>query len=343
MAILSRQASKLTSAGRIGYVDGFAGPGRSLEGEPGSPLIALDAAIDHSQQLPEPIRMLFIEKRPDRFAYLDTEVAKYRRRIDLSPHVERVQLECADCEEYLQDLLGRYDRDSRKFGPALVFLDQFGYSAVSMSLIGRILRHAECEVFTFLNWRDLNRFITDEAKWPGITRAFGDESWKSVLSMPIGDRESFLLGKYRSALENLGGAEFFCSFAMHDIDGRLLYWLFFCSGHLRGLEEMKKSMWRVDETGGFRFFDRHEGQMMLLSAFDQAWLAEHLSTSLAEQRLTVGQVKEYVLRETPCFQFVGALKLLERERRIQLHNAPSGRRAGSFAKYVEEVAFEISF
>lgn len=343
MAILSRQSSKLQRTARIGYIDAFAGPGRSSEGEPGSPLVALNAAIDHKHHLPLPIRMLFIEKDPERFAALKREIEQNRIRFEKSPHVDDIVLEQADSDEHLHGLLDKYDKSGRRFGPALVFLDQFGYSAVSMHLIGRILSHSECEIFTFLNWRDLNRFITDETKWPGITRAFGDGSWKSVLSLDPGARAKPLLEMYRNALANRAGAKYFCSFSMHDKDNRLLYWLFFCSGHLRGLEEMKKSMWRVDETGQFRFLDRHADQLDLLRGFDQQWLAQHLSSSLRGERLSVGQIKEYVLRETPCFQFAKALALLEREGRLELHNTPPDRKNGAFAKYVDDPSFQLFF
>lgn len=343
MAILSRQSFKLQRSTRIGYVDAFAGPGRSSEGEPGSPLVALDAAIDHKHRLPLPIRMLFIEKSPERFAALQKEVEQNRARFEESPHVDDVLLELADSDQHLHELLDKYDKSGRRFGPALVFLDQFGYSAVSMRLIGRILSHSECEIFTFLNWRDLNRFITDDTKWPGITRAFGDDSWKSVLTLHPGARAKPLLEIYRNSIEKLAGAKYFCSFSMHDKDNRLLYWLIFCSGHLRGLEEMKKSMWRVDETGQFRFLDRHADQLDLLKGFDQHWLAQHLSSSLRGRQLSIRQIKEHVLRETPCFQYAKALTLLEHEEGLVLHNIPPGRKSGAFAKYVDDPSFQVLF
>src|SRR5438067_10017963 len=48
---------------RIVYVDGFAGPGRYTGGEPGSPIVALEAALTHQAKLPGELVFLFIEKR----------------------------------------------------------------------------------------------------------------------------------------------------------------------------------------------------------------------------------------------------------------------------------------
>src|SRR5579862_6161073 len=45
-ALLARQFS--TERPRLLFVDGFAGPGRYTRGEPGSPLIMLDALLSHS-------------------------------------------------------------------------------------------------------------------------------------------------------------------------------------------------------------------------------------------------------------------------------------------------------
>ncbi|MFN7938338.1 MAG: three-Cys-motif partner protein TcmP [Bryobacteraceae bacterium] len=37
---------------RVVYVDGFAGPGKYTGGEPGSPIVALQAALTHEAKLP---------------------------------------------------------------------------------------------------------------------------------------------------------------------------------------------------------------------------------------------------------------------------------------------------
>src|SRR5262245_58702283 len=75
--ILARQAS--VNARRLGvapnreilFIDGFAGPGRYTDGSPGSPVIALQSARDHTPPFPIPVRMLFIEDRRDRFEHLN--------------------------------------------------------------------------------------------------------------------------------------------------------------------------------------------------------------------------------------------------------------------------------
>jgi three-Cys-motif partner protein len=49
---------------RIIYIDGFAGPGRYKQGEDGSPIIALKAAIDAlTGQIQKPFEFHFVERR----------------------------------------------------------------------------------------------------------------------------------------------------------------------------------------------------------------------------------------------------------------------------------------
>jgi three-Cys-motif partner protein len=78
-------------------------------------------------------------------------------------------------------MLDRYEKSNIKFGPALAFLDQFGYGAVSMDLIKRIMSYPQCEVFTYLNYKDMNRWISDPAKAAAFTRAFGGEEWRKCI------------------------------------------------------------------------------------------------------------------------------------------------------------------
>jgi three-Cys-motif partner protein len=52
------------------YIDGFSGPGRYTGGEPGSPLVALDVAINHRQTLDGEIAFWFMDERQDRIDHL---------------------------------------------------------------------------------------------------------------------------------------------------------------------------------------------------------------------------------------------------------------------------------
>ena len=346
MPILSLRSAWMPNPAseEILFIDGFAGPGKYQGGEEGSPIIVLKAALQHPGSFPRPIRLLFIEKEPDRFQILKGVVEQYQEMVAQSEHVRLSPPIQGDCESVLTSMLNEYESRGQRFGPALVFLDQFGYSAVSMDLVRRIMEYDQCEVFSYLNWSWMNRFLPDKNKWAGITRAYGDEDWKQALHMQGNEREQFLLDLYNQRLQKRAGATYVRHFSMHDASGKLLYWLFFATKSLRGLEVMKKAMWKVDELGRFKFSDSQDASQLALfgSSHDDAWLAEHLGRALVGKTMTINDIKEYVLVHTPCYLFKGALRILEDSGRLKAINSPPERRKGTYPEDRMQVQF-LSF
>ncbi|HEX5272136.1 MAG TPA: three-Cys-motif partner protein TcmP [Gemmataceae bacterium] len=340
--ILSRQASLLArqsgkAADReILFIDGFAGPGEYANGKEGSPVIALKAALDHSTSFPVPVRMIFVEKREDRYGHLQAILAPHIARAAQSRNVRAVEPRHGDCDTELNAVLDEFGKKNICFGPALAFLDQFDYGAVSMQLIARILKFGQCEVFSYLDYKDMNRWISDPNKAPAFTRAFGGEDWQGAKPLPERERRQFLLEAYKSALKDpaRGGASYVVSFSMFDKDSQPLYWLIFSTNNLRGLEEMKRAMWSVDDTGEFRFSDEDGPDQLFLfrDRYGETWLAQELAAKLAGKTMTAAAVKEYVLVETPCYLFKGALKALElgNPPRITVLKQPAGRKRGTY-------------
>lgn len=278
-------------------------------------------------------------------------LAPHIARAQASGNVRAVEPHPGDCDSVLNALLDGCERQGIAFGPALAFLDQFGYGAVSMDLIRRILKFGQCEVFSYLDYRDMNRWITDPTKAAAFTRAYGGQEWREAINLPQRERTKFLLDQYKAALKdpNCGNAAYVTSFSMFDRSSQPLYWLMFCTNNLRGLEEMKRAMWAVDKTGEFRFSDQdNPSQLRLFSeSFDQVWLAEELARRLGGNTMSAYKVKEFVLTGTPCYLFKAALKSLEvgKKKRAKVTKAPPGRKPGTYPdEQLEqiEVAFESS-
>jgi len=332
LPILTRQAKKIGASRDILFIDGFAGPGQYARGEPGSPVIALKAALEHTVPFPNPVTMLFVEHRTDRFERLQDAIAPLMPQIEVSGNVRSVHVRQGDCDSVLNEMLADFERRQMKFGPALAFLDQFGYGAVSMNLIQRILAFPQCEVFTYLNYKDMNRWISDEAKANAFSRAFGGEEWRDCVQLQERQRREKLLELYKNALKARGGAKYVVSFLMFDKHNVPLYWLLFCTKSSHGIAEMKKAMWKVDESGEFRFSDRDDpNQLELLStAFDDEWLANELRQRLGGRTMTVAEVYEFVLVNTPCYLFKGALKSLESAKTLSVVSAPSTRKPKTY-------------
>ncbi len=332
-AMLQRQFGTIESR-RILYIDGFAGPGIYKKGEPGSPVIALRAAVQHSQRFPFPVEMLFIEQRQDRYQKLCEVLRPELESTRSVPNVNSLEPIHGDCAEVLGALLDQHETRGIRFGPALAFLDQFGYGAVSMDLIRRILSFPQCEVFTYLDYKDMNRWITDASKSVAFDRAYGGGEWRRCVDLPESQRRSELLRLYKRALRERGSAQYVAAFLMFDRHNMPLYWLLFCTNSLRGFEEMKKAMWHVDKKGSFKFSDQDNPQQLTLLdiAFSQDWLANELRENLAGRTWSITQVKEYVLTETPCYLFRSALKHLEtgKEKYLSVVKQPAGRKPGTY-------------
>lgn len=341
MPIMSRQSQSLgLSEKELLFVDGFGGPGYYKGGEDGSPVLALKLVLTHSHDFHIPVRFLFIEQVKKRYELLKEEVEQYGDQISKSRKIKCVTVEQGDCETILNRELDAFEKRGENIGPAFFFLDQFGYSDISMRLIQRIMQQPLCEVFSYLNWDHMKRFVTDETKWPSITKAFGGDEWKKALALELKQRDAFMLNTYKNALKKKAGAKYVWHFAMCDENDKLIYWLFFCTHNLRGLEEMKRAMWKVDRAGGFRFSDKDDpSQLNLFEDFTLDMLAGELASNLKQSILTVSQVKEYVLTETPAYLCKPALKILEDKELLKIINPPPKRRKGTFPDERMKVKF----
>jgi three-Cys-motif partner protein len=337
--ILTQQTVRFPRKREILYIDGFAGPGEYAGGQPVSPIIALTAVLNHTIPFPVPVHMLFVEQRQDRFEHLKKVLGPHVNQAQKSPQIKAVEPVLGDCDTVLNKLLADHEARGTTFGPALAFFDQFGYSSVALELVARVLRYGQCEVFTYLDYKDMNRWITDPTKAPAFNRACGSEDWHHCINLPEAKRRACLLERYKAALKRPAqeaGAEgkFVASFLMFDKNEQPLYWLVFCTNNLRGLEEMKKAMWFVDKTGSFRFSDRdNPDQLRLLDdSFNQDWLAEELRERLAGREMSVLAIKEFVLTDTPCYLFKAALKKLEvgPTKSAMVLQAPQVRRPGTY-------------
>lgn len=330
--IMLRQSYRLgISEAEPLFVDGFAGPGRYAGGEIGSPILAIESVLAHSYEFPIPINFLFIEEHDERHAILKNTVEEYRERIEASRRVKWVRVEKGDCETLLGEILDSYEKANRKIGPAFFFLDQFGYSDVSLQLIQRVMSQPQCEVFSYLNWDHMNRFMGDKNKWASLDKTFGGPEWRPALGLESKERSVFTLETYRTALERRSGSKYIWPFAMCDCNDKLLYWLFFCTNSLRGLEEMKRAMFSADPGGGFRFSDKDDpAQLNLFGSYRDEMLVQELVTILRGKTLTVTQVKEFVLTQTPAYKYKTALKIMEERELLKVKNASPKRRKGTF-------------
>src|ERR687887_45360 len=142
LPVMGRQAAKFAGQSsdrpRLLLVDGFAGPGRYQTGEKGSPLIMLEALIEHDafeRMSAVDFLFLFIEHDPRRVEHLREEIG----RLDLPSNV-KIEIEEGEFETAFGEIVDDvHQKAGRVLVPTFAFIDPFGYAAASMSLAGRFL------------------------------------------------------------------------------------------------------------------------------------------------------------------------------------------------------------
>ncbi len=316
---------------RIVYIDGFAGPGEYTGGEPGSPIIALEAASTHRANLGGEIVFLFIEERPDRVAHLKSLLAT----LQLPPHF-KVHPEQGTFAENLTTHLNELDAGKGPIAPTFAFIDPFGFAGIPYALVKRLLQRDKCEVLITFMVDSINRWLEhpDAKIRAHIIETFGTEE-AATIAFGTGERAEALRGLYHRQLQ--AAAKFVRYFEMRDRENRVVYYLFFASNNEIGHLKMKEAMWKVDPMGDFKFSDATDpNQALLFSEPSTAPLAAALAaTFTGTGQIPVQRVEAYVNNSTAYLRkhMREALLQLEEEGKLSVAGKKKDgkkRRANTF-------------
>jgi three-Cys-motif partner protein len=316
---------------RIVYVDGFSGPGRYTGGEPGSPIIALEAAVTHGAKLKGEVVFFFIEEKTDRADYLKEEVAKLS-----FPKRFRVNVEQGKFATKLGEALDELDKERNQIAPTFALIDPFGFSGIPYALIRRLLSKEKCEVLITFMVESMNRWLEhpDEAIKSHIVEACGTREALSIAEHAA-DRTVALRDIYQKQLEK--GAKFVRYFELRDRNDRIVYYLFFASNNPLGHLKMKEAMWKVDPLGEFTFSDStNPNQHIMFASAPIGPLVEDLALNFHGAGPTqVAMVESHVFDKTAYVRshMIEALRQLESAGRITvapLKSDHTKRRASTF-------------
>jgi three-Cys-motif partner protein len=303
------------SGGSMLIVDGFAGPGTYEDGEPGSPLVMLQTFLDHDDRAnwtEAKFAFAFIEKDGPRVAALEREVAKVRLPSNASLQVVHGEFD-REIGEVLDTMPQGY-----ALPPSFIFIDPFGWTGHGLELSSRILEFPKCEVLVYVPFPWIARFVDDNNVRGSLDNLFGDDGWLPARKLEDGrDRVQFLHDLFLERLASYAGLARSFEFR---ISGRGWngYHLFFGTGHLTGLDRMKRAMWRLDPVAGAKFADSTGGQLTL---FDQSPDLSPLRAAIEEnfrhREFTIEEAERFTLLETPYHPKMhlkkGVLKSLEEE------------------------------
>lgn len=284
-------------AGRINYIDGFAGPGEYDSGEIGSPQIAIQSALAHVQSgnlRPNvEINFIFVEAKPQ-FA---TNLLGKLHQLQVPSHfkVNVIQGEFADV---VGAILDDIQAKGGALAPTFAFVDPFGFSGIPFDLMRRILAYKKCEVYINIMVEFINRFLQhpDEDVVAHFPRTFGTDE---VLAIPsqTGDRVRAILNLYKRQLAS--SARYVGRFDMHGRKDQHTYSLFFASNHPRGFHKMKEAHWKVDKANGGKFSDRNPGDSRYqANLFGHFELREQIQTCFAARKVSMAELETYVIEKT---------------------------------------------
>ena len=301
-----------THRDKILYVDGFCGPGRYKDGEPGSPIIALDVARNHRQTLGGEVFFWFVDEREDRIENLKHELTA----MQLPEHFQ-VRTEVGKFHEIFIPVLDQFEVEGKLLIPAFVFIDPFGFSGIPFRLISRLLGHPHCEVFITFMVDSINRFLESQVS-RHVAEVFGTDA-ALVVAREAGNRVENLRKLYQKQLQTV--ASFVRYFEMRDDRDRPQYYLFFASNHRKGHLKMKEAMWKVSPEGEFMYSDATDpNQLVLLGIDSTPALTRILMDRFSGQKAAGHRIRSFVEDETA---FIGkhrtaAMLQLEDSRQIQV-------------------------
>jgi three-Cys-motif partner protein len=316
---------------RINYIDGFAGPGEYEGGEPGSPLLAIEAAkyhVEHGTLAPNVIiNFIFVEAKPDYARHL---------QIKLDALARPPQFKAGIIQGEFADVMGRrlddLEMESKVLAPTFAFVDPFGFSGIPFGLMARILAYPKCEVFVNIMIEFINRFIEhpNDKVLAHFPSTFGTDE---VLNIPRqgGDRIAAILSLYRRQLE--ARAKFVGRFDMHGRKDQKTYSLFFASNAPKGFEKMKEAMWSVDKGEGGKFSDFEPGAAEQTSLFLCAALWDEMLNRFRGEKVPMAGLEQFVIEETDYLPKHARSVLTEKEASggIEIEVVPGEkRRKGSF-------------
>ena len=224
---------------RLVIYDGFAGRGRYVGGEDGSPVLifrrAQEAVLagrarevdircvesdrDNHKALQEVISELSydgvtIQSRHEKFDVIANEVADYEETIRAK---------------------------GRKLPPIFFFADPFGFTGVRLETLRRLMAVRRWEVLLTFMVRDMRRFLGQPNFEQPLTAFFGGDSWRECSNAE--DRETCLLLRFTKTVKEQKTARFAVPFRVFEDERKqTLYYLVHLTNEPLGMREMKKAM-----------------------------------------------------------------------------------------------------
>ena len=276
---------------RVGFIDGFAGPGEYLGGEPGSPAIALKAAISHASDMSHAkLLFFFVESVRARYEHLNGLLGSR----DTPPHVEWEAVH-GEFDDVIDDLRAKVGVHN----PMFIMIDPFGVKGVYHETIRRLGSSGVTEVLISFMYESITRWLSSPEFAPHLDAIFGTPGWRDARDLAAEPRKMLLLDLFLRQVRR-AGFRHVLHFEMFDSGNRTEYFLIFGTHHPKGLEAMKRAMWKVDGAGRFQFRDATNPNQKTLFAVepDYPQLRQLVIERFSGGEHSIDAVESFVNEET---------------------------------------------
>lgn len=221
--------------------DFFSGPGKSAEGEIGSPLIIIDElknycrTRENQKKANISVKVFFNDKRASNVETLKAEV----ETVKCSKSCCKIEFDSKEFAVAFTEKL-QFLKEPRK--AKLVFLDQFGVKEVTQGTLEVLSILPHTDLLFFFSSSTINRFIDD----PAIQKRFPNLSVKEIKDLPYKAIHKYMCEYFK---ENISNKDYFLAPFSLKKKGNI-YGVIFGSSNLYGLEKFLDVCWDLDEVSG---------------------------------------------------------------------------------------------
>lgn len=324
-------------AGRIAYIDLFAGPGRYKDGTKSTPLLILETAIADTD-MRQRLVTLFNDADRENARALEKGIAALPgiNKLKHKPQVES--------NEVGDEIVKSFER--MNLIPTFFFVDPWGYKGLSLGLVNSVLKNWGCDCVFFFNYNRINMGLGNDAVEEHIDVLFGKQRArrlrKRLAGLPPYERETAIVESLSRSLRELG-AEYVLPFCFKDERGiRTSHHLVFATKHPLGYRIMKEIMARQssEEHQGVASFGYCPASAIHPMLFELTRPLDDLEGMLLKefrgQTLTTEQIYERhnVGRPYIMKNYKAILLRMEEQGSVKADPPVDERRKGTFADHV---------
>lgn len=307
--------------------DFFAGSGKDLENNSGSPLVLLDKAKGTDRKYciskKKEIKFLFNEGEQDKSEELKQNVEQYivqcKQENNCTDCIYQYRVENYNFQEIFSNSAITNIFNNKEFGK-FILLDQYGFSQIDEQIFRQLISYSKTDFIFFISSSFISRF----REHPNTTK-YIDTSKINFDEIRPNEIHRAVANYFRDLIP--GGKEYYLhhfSIRKEEKKGNY-YGLIFGSSHTLGMEKFLKVCWKHDAFSGEANYniDNNWEATSLFAALGENIKKDTVSTEIRELILN-GEIRDnitglkYTLRKgcEPKL-FTEVVKKLESEKKIE--------------------------